>query len=678
VRYDGEPEGARPAARRRPRVLPGSRRGRALAAVTLLGLASATVPLACGRDLCASAREEPRPAPAAAPRPSTPRPEPTDPEARVTGAVERRIRDVQGAGHVSPLDGKAVARVPGTTTAATGNGFWMQDPRPDRDDATSEGVFVFTRTRPSVKAGDAVRVTGRVNEFREDGPRSPALGRTEIEATRVVTEARGQPLPKPVPLGPGGRRAPAAMLDDDTQGDIERARRKFDPAKNAIDFYESLEGMRASVRDAVAVGPSREGEIPVVAAGGEGAGPRTARGGLVERDGDPNPERVLLDDALAALPPVNVGDRLPGTVEGVLDYAGSAFTLLPSSSPERQGSGQARETTRQAAHDELAVATADLRGLSPDSARARFRALAADLVDGLRSPDLIAVTGLRDNSGADDDGTVAADQTVAELITEISAAGGPAYDWRSVPPRDNADGGEPGANDHVGFLFRADRGLAFVDRPIAPEPGGVPAAEEPATTAVTPVTAAPDGWGGVRLSLSPGRIAPGDAAWSRTRKPVAAELTWRGTPFIVVAGPWYPRTADDQPLFGRRQPPRRPTEWRRAEQAKVLAEFVRSIRDVDADARVIVAGDLNEPESAVAVRDLVKATGLRDLTATLPEHDRYTAITAGNARAFDHILVSPSVAGHRHELDIVHRNSEFADRAGEHDPTVLRIGPAPK
>ena len=37
-----------------------------------------------------------------------------------------------------------VAGVPGVVTATRFNGFYIQDPKPDRDDRTSEGIFVFT------------------------------------------------------------------------------------------------------------------------------------------------------------------------------------------------------------------------------------------------------------------------------------------------------------------------------------------------------------------------------------------------------------------------------------------------------------------------------------------------------------------------------------------------------
>ncbi|WP_433327195.1 endonuclease/exonuclease/phosphatase family protein [Spirillospora sp. CA-294931] len=587
------------------------------------------------------------------------------PPAAAQAPVARRIRDVQGPGHVSPVNGTSVAAIPGVVTAVSGNGFWMQDPQPDRSDATSEGVFVFTRTRPSVTVGDAVRVDGKVSEFRPGGASSAALGRTEIDATATSVTARGTPLPPPAVLGSKGRRAPDAVISD-PRPDAETGR--FDAAGNGLDFYESLEGMRVRIQDAVAAGPSRYGEVAVLPAGG---GTRTARGGIVLRATDPNPERVILDDVLASLPGMNVGDSLPGANDGVLDYGHGDFKLLLTASPRLRAGGLSRETTRPARPGELAVATADLGDLNPDTPRERFATLAGDIVAGLGSPDLITVTGVQDNSGPDDDGTVAADQTVAELIAAISEAGGPAYDWRSVSPRDNADGGERGGNPRVGFLFRTDRGLSFVDRPSRTPDEEIP--EETPGVASTSVQAVDDGTGRARLSLSPGRVSPGDPAWSATRKPLAGEVTWQGRRIIVVANHWFRSTSEDEPLFGRRQPPQRPTEWRRDAQARSVAGFVKSIQAVDRDAEVIVAGNLNEREFATPLKTLTRETGLRDLPSELPEPERYTAVAGGNSQALDHILLSPSLQRRKHEFDIVHRGAEFSDRSGDRDPSVVRI-----
>lgn len=86
----------------------------------------------------------------------------------------------------------------------------------------------------------------------------------------------------------------------------------------------------------------------------------------------------------------------------------------------------------------------------------------------LRSPDVIAVEEIQDNDGvAGGTASPVVDTSVTwrMLIAAIAAAGGPQYDYRQIDPVDDQDGGAPGGNIRPGFLFRTDRGLAFVDRP---------------------------------------------------------------------------------------------------------------------------------------------------------------------------------------------------------------------
>ncbi len=78
-----------------------------------------------------------------------------------------QIAQVQGSGAASPLAGQTV-RVEGVVTGdyqATGGlgGFYIQDPTPDADPATSDAVFVFS-SRPAA-TGDRVLVSGTVTEF---------------------------------------------------------------------------------------------------------------------------------------------------------------------------------------------------------------------------------------------------------------------------------------------------------------------------------------------------------------------------------------------------------------------------------------------------------------------------------------------------------------------------------
>ena len=104
---------------------------------------------------------------------------------------------------------------------------------------------------------------------------------------------------------------------------------------------------------------------------------------------------------------------------------------------------------------------------------ARFDELAAIIVDNLKAPDILALQEVQHDTGATDDGTVSAAQTFAELIAAIEAAD-PAlsgvYDFAQIDPEDGQDGGQPGGNIRVGFLFRQDRtGLAAGDRGDASE-----------------------------------------------------------------------------------------------------------------------------------------------------------------------------------------------------------------
>ncbi|MFC7540979.1 hypothetical protein ACFQU2_18025 [Siccirubricoccus deserti] len=75
------------------------------------------------------------------------------------------ISEIQGAGHRSPLEGETV-RTSGIVTARDSNGFWLQDPTGDGDDATADGIFVFTgNTLPDEAViGTELALTGRVTD----------------------------------------------------------------------------------------------------------------------------------------------------------------------------------------------------------------------------------------------------------------------------------------------------------------------------------------------------------------------------------------------------------------------------------------------------------------------------------------------------------------------------------
>jgi predicted extracellular nuclease len=568
-----------------------------------------------------------------------------------------RIHQIQGAAHRSPLAGHAVSSVPGIVTAKVLTGFFLEDPAPDSSPATSEGLFVFgSAAAGEVTVGDSIRVAGIVTEFRPGGATGNNLTQTEITAPDVEVLSSGNPLPGPGLIGKGGRIPPDEIIDNDSTGDAEVSG-VFDPAQDGLDFYESFESMRAQVNKAWVVGPTNDfGEIPIVGDSADRAGIMTSRGGVVIRPNDFNPERIHLDDRLMPVPDLNVGDRFRTPVVGVVDYSFGNFKLDVSEPFTTVSGGLEREVARVAGPGELAVATFNVENLDPDDSNMKFADLAELIVDNLASPDIVALEEIQDNNGPTNDGTTAADETLAELIAAISAAGGPAYDYRQINPVNNADGGEPGGNIRVGFIFRTDRGLSFVDRP-----GGT-------STAATGVVAGADG---PELTFSPGRVDPTNTAFTNSRKPLAGEFLWRGTTIFAIANHFNSKGGDD-PLFGRFQPPNRVTETQRHAQAQVVNSFVDSILALDANANVIVLGDLNDFEFSETLA-ILEGGVLDNLVLSLRRPERYTYVFEGNSQVLDHILASRKLYRTLSAYDVVHVNAEFADQASDHDPQVARF-----
>jgi predicted extracellular nuclease len=567
------------------------------------------------------------------------------------------IATIQGAAHISPLNGQLVSTA-GVVTVVASNGFYLQNPSPDSDDATSEAIFVFTNSAPTVVVGDSLLVNGTVSEFRPGGSSTANLTTTEISSPglSVSVQSSGNSLPAPTVIGAGGRVPPTMVIDDDATGDVETSG-TFDAATDGIDFYESMEAMRVQVNNPVAVGPTTGfGEIFVLADDGAGAGVRTTRGGIVIRANDFNPERIQLDDNFTSTPMVDVGDHFTGPAVGVLDYNFGNFEILITSPMTAVSSGLTREATTAAGTDELAVATFNVENLDPGDGAAKFDELADLIVNSLQSPDIIGVEEVQDNNGATNDTVVNADITFGMLITAIQSAGGPTYDFRQINPVDDQDGGEPGGNIRVGFLFRTDRGLAFVDR----SGGG---STDPTTV---------NNVGGVpQLSFSPGRLDPTNSAFNSSRKPLAGEFTYNGATFFVVVNHFNSKGGDN-PLFGHFQPPVLNSEVQRLQQAQVVNTFVDDILAVDPDANIVIAGDLNDFEFSAPV-NTVEGGVLHTLMETLPQNERYSYVFEGNSQSLDHLLISDSLFNAPFEYDVVHVNSEFAVQSSDHDPQVVRL-----
>ncbi|GHG66480.1 hypothetical protein GCM10018980_58970 [Streptomyces capoamus] len=294
-----------------------------------------------------------------------------------------------------------------------------------------------------------------------------------------------------------------------------------------------------------------------------------------------------------------------------------------------------------------------------DPSDTTFDQHAAAIVHNLQSPDIVSLEEIQDNDGAKDDGTVDADRTVGKLIDAITAAGGPRYEWRSVNPVNDQDGGEPGGNIRQVFLFNPER-VSFVDRA-----GG----DSTTAVGVTKVH------GKAQLTVSPGRIDPANAAWNKSRKPLAGEFVFRGKTVFVIANHLNSK-GGDQGLTAQYQPPVRSSEIQRHAQATVVNAFVKDILSAQKNAEVIALGDMNDFEFSGTAQILEGDGELWSAIKSLPRSERYSYDYQGNQQVLDQILVSPAIRrGCDFDYDSVHINAEFHDQISDHDPQVLRFRP---
>ncbi|WP_431032768.1 endonuclease/exonuclease/phosphatase family protein [Streptomyces sp. P6-2-1] len=572
------------------------------------------------------------------------------------------IHTIQGTTRVSPYSGRHVTGVNGVVTGVRtygSRGFWFQETKPDKNPATSEGIFVFTSSAPTVAVGDAVRVEGDVVEYVPGGAASGNQSVTEIEKPTVTVVSSGNKVPAPVTLT--AATVPAAFTPKGRAGDNGDINGlTLRPTKFATDYYESLEGMNVRIGTSRVVGATDPyAELWVTLKPHEN---RTARGGTLygaydAQNGGRLQIQQLAPVAQQPFPVANVGDTLTGTTEGPMDFNQyGGYTIAATTIGKVKDGGLVRESAKPGAESELSVATYNVENLDPGDPQDKFDALAEGVVTHLASPDIVSIEEVQDDNGATDDGTVSAERTLKKFTDAIVAAGGPRYAWRGIDPENDKDGGEPGGNIRQVFLYNPDR-VSFTDRA-----GG------DATTA----TAVVEREGAPALAASPGRVDPANPAWENSRKPLAGEFVFRGRTVFVVANHFNSK-GGDQPLTAAQQPPVRVSETQRHAQAASVNAFVRQLTALDKKARVVVLGDLNDFAFSGTTKTLTKGKVLRSGIDQLPAAERYTYVYQGNSQVLDQILVSKGITSFTY--DSVHINAEFAQQNSDHDPQLLRFRP---
>jgi uncharacterized protein len=540
-----------------------------------------------------------------------------------------QIHDIQGCVHRSPMEGKNVNQIEGIVTWKTGSGFFFQDETPDNLDCSSEGLFVFTGNYPDTIPGDRVAVSGTIKEVLPDSDQSN-LTTTEIEAKTTQILSVGNPLPDPVVLGGGGRKLPDKVIDDDKFAN-------FDIQSDGLDFYESLEGMRVEIKEALVVGPENSyKEIIVIPTEMESSNVISETGALIETEYDQNPERILISLPDAYQKQVDQGALVTAPIIGILDYEYGNYRLIETNLPTIESSSYKNYPKLSKLDAKIfRIATYNVNNFDRFD-DAKLLTLSNQINKYLADPDILVLQEIMDDSGLTDDGVTSADRTLSGLVDQIYQDSGVAYKYIDPQVKNNSSGGASGGNIRTVILYRVDRGLQLID----PMPS----------------------W-----------LKYDSSAFSTSRLPTIAEFKFGKRAFFVV-GVHLVSNSGNSPDFGSAQPPKEPDEAKRIRQVQVLVDIVKKLRSHEDNASILLAGDFNDVPWSNTLTDMDNS-GLVNTAYNILENERYSILFEGNASLFDQILISKDLTESVVGTYILHLNTGFPEKkqVSDHDPFIIDL-----
>lgn len=525
------------------------------------------------------------------------------------------LEEVRGDGFESPFVGDTV-QVEGIVTSVNGVGFFVQ---PLKEALLGQRGGLLVRSwKDNVEPGDIVQIQALVHERRKD---DLPYDRSVVELVRAkvkVKSHRPDQLPEVIEIGGAG----LPMLPADPAASTE--------------YWRKLLGQRVRIAGGTGVSPSnRYGDLTLLPDGWtvEGAH-RTPRGGLVMPPGGWNHQSVSLKfrPHVGSLENSHVGARFED-IEGVVIYRSGSFQIELSKRPQISQPKKVPPQEAKLVSGPKAVTVAGVNALNMHPGELdRAKVIARQIVEGLKTPDIIALQEIQDNDGPKVSDIVDASETYRMLIDEIKKAGGPEYRWFDLPPKNGADGGEPGGNIRVGFLYRADR--------VTPDKGSIQ------------------------------RVGERDPAFMDSRKPLAATFDFQGKKLLVVnnhfasrrgSSPWTSEV--DPPVVGRAD--------QRVAQAEAVRRFVDAQLEGKKDVDALVLGDFNDwPGSATYQR--LTAGGFIDVSQSIPHEDRFDYNYRGTLQVLQAPIASPSLQG-RVRMEFLHKSVYEPIEGSDHDPVLLQV-----
>lgn len=574
--------------------------------------------------------------------------------AQVTAPKEvKNIGEVQGESHESPLAGKEVIINNVVVTKTDKTGFYVQDKVSDNNPRTSDAVYVASKDK--VVSGDLLKVQGTVKEgYMEEYSVKPGQTFKKPAGSLTVTQIINATITK---LGKADLPKALNISEKMPKDIVDKTPTKYNPETEALDYWESLEGMRVEVTKPKVTGPQYKGDIYVLP--GDYKGQKLNNiGGVNLRPGVQNTE-VL---------PVTVGNKFVAkakdyfneNISGVVTYRNRTYKIDPSTVPTLQDGGLKREVSKiYPAEDKLTIASYNIENFSAnnnghdETPEEKVDKIANSFIKEVHSPDIITLIEVQDNNGGVNDGTVDGVKSGEKLAQRIKSLGGPDYKYTEIAPVDGKDGGKPGANIRVAYLYNPKRVTL-----IGKEKGG----SEEAARFVNG-----------HLEKNPARIDPTSVHFEKVRKSLAAEFEFKGERIVVIANHLKSKLGDDA-IYGSNQPSVENTKAKRIEEAKILNAFIKEGLRQNPNLKFVLTGDFNDFEFSDSVKTIV-GNELVNLMAEHEQGDRYSYFYRGSNQSLDNVLISKNIKD-KVVFSPVHINASFMEehgRASDHDPVVVQI-----
>jgi predicted extracellular nuclease len=587
-----------------------------------------------------------------------------------TCSETHNIGQIQGSGDASPFV-STHQTAQGIVTHKRSSGFFMQMAAPgDGDPTTSDGIYVFTSSAPTVSVGDLVCVTGAVDEYLAAASTDPNNSLTELDSPSIVTLSNGNALPAAVVLNP----SPSGTFDQleryegmlvqissltvtgATGGTIDEPN---GTATSSGAFYGVVTGTARPFRE-----PGIDVSHPIAATLPPCCIPLF----------DSNPEVMEIYTGDPGVTKVDVADGAVITgISGVLDvyYGSYELDVDPSASLNVANNSLTYTAVPPALPSQLTIGTFNMERfydttddpntsdvvLTPAALNLRLTKASLAIRNVLQMPDILGVEEMENLANL---------QAVSAQISADAVAAGqpdPQYAAYLVPGNDIG-----GIN--VGFLVKPARVSNVTVQQFGKD-----------TTFTDPNTQQQD-----ILNDRPPLVLTGIA-----HNGASAPL-----PVTVIANHLKALPADD------------PTDPRvrvkRKSQADYLANLIQARQLANPYELIVSLGDYNayefndgtadvigtvEGTPAPANQVLVPSTGVVNPTLTelstayLPASARYTYTFNGSAQSLDHILVNPNVLSRIAQFSIGHLNADFPviyrnditrpERLSDHDPEVVYL-----